>query len=273
MRLRVAPAITGSTLTRSMCGVRSGVTLTAVTVDGNEDYFLDDTWLASNPHRVFSAKSVAGSLHVRVENVTIRDCYIRDRVLNYNGPTVYGGLKLEYCHIGSNADLSANTTTHRADEGIGRTEFDLYRCTVEGSSDAVRANGNNRVIECWLDTVPVDAEDHADAIQTDGGAGYLIVQRSVLRGRGFQGEPGNACYQQSNNPTTDALFEDCLFIDGGFQLRFDDAGTATVRRNVFDTDSALFGPVTADATGDIVWPVTGPDKNIDLDGATVAAPS
>lgn len=270
MRLKTAPTLTGATLSRSDCGVRSGVTLTAVTMTG-DDFFLDSTWAAANPHLIFEAKNVAGSLHVRTSGVVIRDCYVRDRILNYNGADVYP-FRAEYCHIGSNSDLSANTTVHRADEGVGRTFFDLYRCVVEGSSDAVRANRDNHIIECWLDCVPVDALDHPDCIQTDGGAGFLNVQRCHMIARGPSGDFGNACYQQSNNPTTTVRFLDCYFENGGWQLRFDDDGSTEVRRCVFNVATAGFGPVTALVGADILWPVTGPDKNITTAGATVAAP-
>lgn len=271
MRLKSAPTLNGQTLARSTCGVRPGVSLTVAPVDVNGDYFLDSTWAASNPHLIFEAKSVAGSLHVRTEGVVIRDCYIRDRVLNYNAGVTYG-FRMEWSHVGSNADLSANTTVHRADEGVGRQRYSLYRCVIEGSSDGCRANEDNRIVECWIDCVPVDVNDHPDSIQTDAGIGYLVVQRCHLIARGPSGDHGNACYQQSNNPTTKVLFEDCYFEDGGWQLRFDDQGSAQVRRCVFNVASAGFGAVVADAGADIWWPVSGPDRNVTTAGATVAAP-
>lgn len=174
--------------------------------------------------KVYTAKVTASSLGASAtcvwfkQGVTFdRDITITaarfDRSIDTNGHTV----NLNWVNV---------DTVSVEDIGIhGEGTFNLYRCTVTGSSDAIRFDGDN-VIESYLRVKQASSADHNDAIQAYQASKGGSILRSNIDGRPVDAPStvyGNAAVFFADNSHGNVDLRDNYLAGGGYTMRLNEA--------------------------------------------------
>ncbi|MGX7679064.1 hypothetical protein ACSMXN_09200 [Jatrophihabitans sp. DSM 45814] len=224
--------------------------------------------------KVYTAKVSASSLGASVtcawfkKGVTIdRDISITaarfDTSIDTNGHTV----NLNWVNV--------DTVTAEDIAIHGDGTYNLFRCSVTGSSDALRFEGDN-VVESYLRTKAESSSDHNDAIQAyQADAGGSILRSNIdakpVNAAQFGIGAGNGAIFLADNSKGNADIEDNYLAGGGYTLRLNESMIYThVKGNVIVKGSYLFGPL--DTTNSVKGAFPDWSGNTLSDGTPIPAP-
>jgi hypothetical protein len=193
-----------------------------------------------NDGEIVEGLEIAGTITVLADNVTIRkvrittDDFYPIRYFD-NGNT---GLLVEDSEIvGTSGDVTS---------AIAFENYTARRLNINGMSDALKADANDLVEDCWIHDLSNGDGEHNDGIQSTGGKG-VTIRHNTISGA------SNACVQtgdESGNATLDLTIECNWLSGGGYTLNIRGSG-ATLPRNTrvvnnrFGRDHG-FGPWTFD---------------------------
>ncbi len=189
---------------------------------------------------VVSALDVHGTIHVRADDVTIRD----SRVTSSD----YWPILLEPDHHGLVVTDTTVVGSGSCQAGIGTRNYHAIRLDVHGCGDGAKAGDDTTIEDSWFHDLLVTPGSHNDGIQV--GAGDHIM----IRGNRISAPTGQTSAimigPDYGTPISDVRIEDNR-LDGGAYAIHLDANDAVIRGNRFGTRST-YGPAYLGTTP-VVW--------------------
>lgn len=234
-----------------------------------------DAWKATTGLNSDNRTTVNGSLTTVADNQTIVDKTITgDLVVQHNNVTVINarimgvvrgsnlrGLKMSHVDIGKASCPSSTNNGVRLING-GNYTLENSRLHHNGADLVNLTAGTINIKNSWLGNACYYSTDHLDAVQmyAPGDVVNLTVEKSFLDSRAVNTNArGNAAVFIADNPGAASTFSFTgnLFAGGNYTTQFYDAGTFTVRDNVYVSGSYQYGPCASNV------PVTFTNNKLD----------
>jgi len=198
------------------------------------------------PGTVLENLDIPGTLHIKADNVTVRNCRIRGGG-NYGVQCNWGytGAVIEDCTI----DGLGNTG-----KGVLCANTTIRRCEIRNWGDGIFYVHNTVVEDTWIHLLYYADQSHNDGIQTMGARDCVFRHNTVQAI--YRGQTSCMINQSDNVQIDGLLIEDNFFSGGAYTLYVQDRGSGrplnvTIRNNVFEKFSYAFGIFSGD--GDITW--------------------
>lgn len=170
-----------------------------------------------NDGTVLEGCFVQGTIQVKADNVTIRDCLIETTGF-YGIQTNFGatGLLIEDVEI-----------RNMRSAGIFGNNFTVRRANIhDAGGDAIKPGNNVIIKDSWLHRLGYLEDSHSDGVQMVSGSNVIIRGNNIDMPHDLAGFTNSQCMiiQTNNGPIDNILIESNWLNGGGYCVQINDKG-------------------------------------------------
>lgn len=198
----------------------TGTSGTLTTYTGSKTITVDNT--------VLEDYEMSGTIHIKANNVTIRNCKISGGIYSINCTYGYTGLLIEDCEL-----------INVSSAGVYGGNFTMRRTQIhESDGDAVKPTTNCLIEQCWFYNLGRGAGAHADGVQSRHGGTNMTFRYNNFDMPITAPSPykSNAAFmlEPDGGPLTNVLIEYNWMNGGNYTIY--SSGDTTIRNNWFGRD-------------------------------------
>lgn len=200
--------------------------------------------------QVIEGLDVRGSIHVRADNVTIRNVRIRTHGSLYGIHAAYGHTGTVIEHVEVDASQPRDSDGQVSSAAVYGTGMTLRRSHIHGGVDGVKFGTDTLIEENYIHDQTRVSGGHHDGMQTTGGTD-MTVRRNRIEGP-YRRSTSAIIAQTNRRSIADFVVEDNHLSGGSYtfylRLRYPEKGYTvehvTVRGNEWQADSWTSGPLS-----------------------------